>query len=397
MRAFEFILKEQSAFGDEIRKIQQDISSSVQAIEDLKDLQEIYKYVESVSVGQSYAELFERDPDLAKVRRDFAEAIKNAPGSKEDKKKFCVEIVETGIVDDSIFTNPENDGKIFRLDDIVATDYPEIYKAMAPTLMNITDRIKVGSKAVNRGTGEFFLALLSPFINVGAPGSGDIIIRQKPFEVKSIYARLYGTKGFGTIEAGLGQSRQVIKDFSAANNVQIESVDTRPLIRNKFYITLGPTLISKNNIPADKVSAFIKSCLTETMKGLYSNITDEALGSLANSINEQGVIDYKAFVNAFKPFIFEYYRTMDKWSAMVVFDQLNGTVATFHTAQAFAENVYLTMSFSQGAYQGPQIASIGYGEDKFEGGASDAKVTAKEPKNKPAAPNPQQSLDLSQN
>lgn len=364
MRAFEFLFEDEAtdAFAPDIQQIQQNISAAIQQISSLEDLKEIYKFIHQVEIGPHYSALFNNDPDLSKVKREFAEAIAKAPGTKEEKIAFAKELTQIGIVDETLFTNAANDGKTFSLDKIIATDYPEIYKSIMPMLLDIKERVKVGGKAVNRGTGEFFLALLSPNIQVGAPGSGDVIIDKKPFEVKSIYARLSGTHGFGRIEAGQDKAAKIVSDFSASKGVSLDDMDTRPLTRNKFYQSVGPSLINADGIPPAEVQTFMKNCMITTLRGLYTNMSDKEAGYLSDAINENGVLDFEEFAIKFKNFIFNYYKTQDKWTAMIFFDQQNNTVTPIWTAETFANKMHLSIDFPAGSYQGPQIQQVGIKE-----------------------------------
>ena len=202
MRSFEF-LTEKTMADPQVKQAQGAINDKVKSIFDLDELNQIYSYVRKMDLGGGFDDLFEKDIDLKQIQTTLSKAIIDVKAPFEEKMAFAKELVTKGIIDvKALLTS----GVTQKVVDLVVTQYPAIYQGVSSELMNISGSFKSGPTKTNRGKGEFFLAILSPYIMLSKDGHGDLTINGEGYEVKDNMARIKGRKGYGSVD----QSKQKV-------------------------------------------------------------------------------------------------------------------------------------------------------------------------------------------
>lgn len=355
MRAFEFLLErslaKNPAAGNNPSTVQAQIQSKIAKIFDIKELNKIFSYVSKIDLGKGFDELFDRDPDLRAVQSTVARAIVDSPANVNDKLAFAKELITNGIIDTSLLLTP---GKTQNIQDLIVTSYPEIYQDIAPTLMSLAGKFQVKDKTLNRGKGEFFLALLSPEITIG--GMSDITIGNKGYEVKDHTGRMYGSSSaYGKVEPGIKAAKELVAKFIQTHDIGFDAdkinVNLGP--KSNLYVT-GPKFVEAG-VEHTVVRQLILDCMTEIISSLYPSISAEQLAGFHSTADGNGVVNWEQFKNYLKQFSYSYYQQESKFAGMVLFNSKKMTVTYVDSPEMFAQLADITYGFYSSQQQGVQV------------------------------------------
>jgi len=329
MRAKEF-LHEVDA---NVAKVQSNIVDKVNTIFDIDELNQIYSYVRKIDLGTGFEPIFSKDEDLKQIQGVLSRSIIDAKATFEEKLEFAKEMATTGIIDINQLLTP---GVKQNLQSVVKTNFPNIFKQIASDILNISGSFLSGTKKTNRGKGEFFLAIASPFISM-AKGAGDLDINtgknSMAIEVKADLGRLKGRKGYGTTDTAYREIKSNSKLFLKNNikepegqvNKQHPDFIVTLGAKSNFWSQFGPYCI-QHGVDPGLVSSFIKSQLEIVVRSLYINLDRESMDSMLTSVDETtGVVDFKALSPAVKVAAFTYYQQSDGFDGLLLIngDSLN--------------------------------------------------------------------------
>jgi hypothetical protein len=355
MRAFEFLfersLAKNPSAGNNPSTVQAQIQSKIAKIFDIKELNKIFSYVSKIDLGKGFDEIFDRDPDLRAVQSTLARAIVDSPANVNDKLAFAKELTTNGIIDTSLLLNP---GKTQNIQDLIVTTYPEIYQDIAPTLMSLAGKFQVKDKTLNRGKGEFFLALLSPEITIG--GLGDITIGNKGFEVKDNEGRMYGSSSaYGKVEPGIKAATGLVAKFIATHDIPFDADKIKVTLgpKSNLYVS-GPKFIEAG-VEQAAAKQLILDCMTAIVSSLYPNISSEQLAGFHATADINGVVNWAQFKNYLKQFSYSYYQQESKFAGMLLFNSKKMTVTYVDSPEMFAQVVDINYGFYSSVQQGVQI------------------------------------------
>jgi hypothetical protein len=349
MRAREFL----SERSPELQKVRSDIADKVNTISDIDELHKIYSYIRKIDVGAGFEEIFAKDQDLKQVQNVLSQAIIDANGSFEEKMAFAKEMVNPGIINIKQLLTPGVPQNIL---DIVVTKYPNLFKQVAPSLMNLAGSYLANGKKTQRGKGEFFLALSSPHITMKS-SAGDLNIGGKNIEVKANLARIKGRKGYGTTDGAYSQTKKNISEFFKKNlpNVQAPGFVVTVAAKSTFWSDFGPFCI-QNGVKPNLVSNFVKTELKNIIKSIYLNLDSTSVNSLISNVNESGVLDFKEFYLMMKKVAYAYYQAADHFDGMIV---ISGDTMEFiyvDSPETFQQMIKVKkLGFDTGQQNGMQI------------------------------------------
>lgn len=361
MRAKEFLIEREpaeqpAADPGAIDQIRNNIITKVQSVSDINELNKVYSYIRKIDLGSGFEGVFAKDEDLRQVKNIISHAIIEAPGSFDEKLGFCKELVSgDGVISLERLFSP---GEKQNLMDIVNTDYPEIFNAVAPSLSNIAGAYLSGGKKTNRGKGEFFLAICSPRISLDKRGSGDLDVNGKPVEVKADLARIKGRKGYGTTDAAYNTVKKNVASFMKKNLPDVAG-------QLDFTVGLGAKstlwnsefgdFCMQNDIDPKTVDAFLKDNLKIIVRSLYINLSNADLNEMLNCI-AHGYLNFKQFTHINKRAAFEYYQSADKFAGILF---INGDTLDFvwcPDAETFQRSIHIkAIGYATGQQNGMQI------------------------------------------
>jgi hypothetical protein len=196
MRAKEFLFDDDKS-SSKLNFIKSKIDSG--EVTDAKTIDYIYKILQTPeiknTINVSLGKVSERDQDVAafqnKNNQALADIIRKLPVEKEALDQFVHDWASgKGFVNVALLT-PGNRGT---LQDLI----PDPTALIAfQTFEKVRSQYSLPKKG-SAGYGEFGLSMLSPFINLKAPG--DIQISGSPIEVKGNDSRLYSDERAGMVE-----------------------------------------------------------------------------------------------------------------------------------------------------------------------------------------------------
>jgi hypothetical protein len=344
----------------QVKQTQGAINDKVKSIFDLDELNQIYSYVRKMDLGGGFEDIFAKDIDLKQIQTTLSKAIIDVKAPFEEKMAFARELVTKGIIDVQALLTP---GVTQNVVDLVVTQYPEIYQGVSSELMNISGAFKSGPTKTNRGKGEFFLAILSPFIMLSKEGHGDLTIKGKGYEVKDNLARIKGRKGYGSVD----QSKEkVIAEITKFVDTQVAKNPTSPLAgqtfgvgvgaRQNFWTEFGPLAIQGGAKPA-AVVAFVKKQWETTIKSLYLNITNQQLAAIS-PFDVNGVLNFQAIHAPMKALAFDYYKNADGFNGVLFVNSAKMTITYVETAEQFIQLIGVKKyGFDTGAQNGMQVST----------------------------------------
>ena len=359
MRSFEFLI-EKTLADPQVKQAQVAINDKVKSIFDLDELNQIYSYVRKMDLGGGFEDIFEKDIDLKQIQTTLSKAIIDVKAPFEEKMAFAKELVSTGIIDVKALLKS---GVTQNVTDLVRTKYPAIYQGVSSELMNISGAFKSGATKTNRGKGEFFLAILSPFIMLSKEGHGDLTINGTGYEVKDNLARIKGRKGYGTVD----QSKQaVIAEITKFVDAQVAKNPSSPLAgktfgvgvgaKQNFWTEFGPLAIQGGAKPA-AVVAFVKKQWDSTIKSLYLNITNQQLATIS-PFDKNGVLNFQAIHAPMKALAFDYYKNADGFKGVLFVNSAKMTITYVETAEQFIQLIGVKKyGFDAGAQNGMQVST----------------------------------------
>lgn len=352
MRAFEFLTEKLAAStARNPSTVQAKIQSRISKIFDIKELNQIYSFVSKVDIGKGFDAIFDRDPDLRNVQSTLSHAIVNSTAAVDDKLAFAKELVYNGIIDTELLMKA---GVTQEIQSLVVTNYPDIYQEIAPTLMSIAGKFQVKDKTLNRGKGEFFLALLSPEIKIG--GVGDITIGGKGFEVKDNEGRMYGSSSaYGKVEPGIKAAQKEVEVFVKKHKLDLDPKTIKVTLgpRSNLY-TMGPQLVQMG-VDHTTVRTLIVDAMTHIVTSLYPSASNQDLAGFHSTIDGNGVVNWANFKAFLKLFVYSYYQREAKFAGMFLFNSQKMTVTYVNTPEMFAEKVDINYGFYAGQQQGVQV------------------------------------------
>lgn len=355
MRAFEFLFEKLSnaatTQGANPSVVQAKIQSKISRIFDIKELNQIFSYVSKIDIGKGFDAIFQRDPDLRSVQSTLSHAIVNSPASVDEKIGFAKELSETGIIDVGLLMSP---GKTQSIETLVVTNYPTLYQDIAPTLMSIAGKFQVKEKTLNRGKGEFFLALLSPEILIG--GAGDITIAGKGFEVKDNEGRMYGSgAAYGKVEPGIKAAQTEVAVFIKERKLDLDPKTIKVVLGPKSNLySMGPQIVQMGVNHAE-VRNLIVDAMTHIITSLYPSISRDQLAGFHSTIDGNGVVNWANFKAYLKQFVYNYYQAEAKFAGMFLFNSQKMTVTYVDSPELFAEKVDISYGFYSSQQQGVQV------------------------------------------
>lgn len=352
MRAREFLKEKVSS---NVSNLQQDINSKVNTIFDVDELNKIHAYIRRLDIGSGFDDIFEQDVDLKQVQGYLSKAINEAPGSVQEKINFAKELVTKGVISlENLFVPDQN----LNIMDAVVTEYPEIFNAVAPTLLNISGSFSAGGVKTNKGKGEFFLALVHPLITL-SKGAGDVVVNGMPVEVKANLSRIKGRKGYGTTDTAIKDVESAVNDFLKNNiknpQITIPSFSSYLGPRATLWSQFGPFCI-QNGVNPETVVEFLRKQLTHIVKSLYLNLDDTYLNSILGSIKINGVMDPKEFVQSTQIAAFEYYRASDNFKGIFFINGDTMDCVYIENSASFADIINVAKwGYEPGQQNGLQI------------------------------------------
>ena len=352
MRAFEFLTEKLvSSQARNPATVQAKIQSRISKIFDIKELNQIYSYVSKVDIGKGFDAVFARDPDLRHVQSTLSHAIVNSTAAVDDKLAFAQELVTNGIVDTGLLMTP---GKTQEISSLVVTSHPEIYQEIAPTLMSIAGKFQVKDKTLNRGKGEFFLALLSPEISIG--GSGDITIGNKGYEVKDNEGRMYGSSAaYGKVEPGIKAAQKEVEVFIKQHKLDLDPKTIKVTLGPKSNLySMGPQIVQMG-VDHSATRTLVVDAMTHIITSLYPSVSREQLAGFHSTIDGNGVVNWANFKAFLKLFVYSYYQQEAKFAGMFLFNSQKMTVTYVNTPELFAQNVDISYGFYSSQQQGVQV------------------------------------------
>jgi hypothetical protein len=359
MRSFEF-LTEKTIANPQVKQTQGAINDKVKSIFDLDELNQIYSYVRKMDLGGGFEDIFSKDIDLKQIQTTLSKAIIDVKAPFEEKMAFAKELVTTGIIDVKALLAP---GVTQNVVDLVVTQYPAIYQGVSSELMNISGAFKSGPTKTNRGKGEFFLAILSPYIMLSKEGHGDLTINGKGYEVKDNLARIKGRKGYGSVDQA---KETVIAEISKFVDTQVAKNPTSPLAgktfsvgvgaKQNFWTEFGPLAIQGGAKPAVVVD-FVKKQWNTTIKSLYLNITNQQLASIS-PFDQNGVLNFQAIHAPMKALAFDYYKNADGFKGVLFVNSAKMSITYVETAEQFIQLIGIKKyGFDTGAQNGMQVST----------------------------------------
>lgn len=352
MRAFEFLTEKLAAStARNPSTVQAKIQSRISKIFDIKELNQIYSFVSKVDIGKGFDQIFDRDPDLRNVQSTLSHSIVNSTAAVDDKLAFAQELVYNGIIDTQLLMTP---GKTQEVQSLVVTNYPEIYQEIAPTLMSIAGKFQVKDKTLNRGKGEFFLALLSPEISIG--GAGDITIGGQGFEVKDNEGRMYGSSSaYGKVEPGIKAAQKEVEVFIKTHKLDLDPKTIKVTLGPKSNLySMGPQLVQMG-VDHGTVRTLVVDAMTHIVTSLYPSVSGDDLAGFHSTIDGNGVVNWPNFKAFLKRFVYSYYQKEAKFAGMFLFNSQKMTVTYVDTPELFAEKVDISYGFYSSQQQGVQV------------------------------------------
>jgi hypothetical protein len=341
MRAKEFLKENnQLPVDPAVHQAQRAITTHVNKINSVPELNKIYSFIRKVDLGDGFKEVFSKDKDLVQVQSILSQAIIDVNAPIEEKLAFAKEFATIGVIDANLLLTS---GVTRPIDSAIVTDYPNIYQQVAPALLNIAGQFHAGEKKTKKGKGEFFFALCSPDITL-SKNKGDLMInRSVAVEVKDNEARLISRNGYGTTVQATAEVAKDIEDFISEvfkeNNPFLNQPQTANLgPKSNFWSAFGPTAIQAGVNPNTVVS-FMKTSMKKIVSGLYTKISSSDLQAFTNSVTSNGTLDWKAFTSVAKPFAFRYYKEQDQFSGILFINSDKQTFTYIDNETDFATKI----------------------------------------------------------
>ena len=359
MRSFEFLsekkLGDAPANPAQLTNVKQAIVSKIDQVTDIDELHQIYSYVRKIDIGGGVDSILQKDEDLRQVHNVVSRAIIDAKAPYEEKEGFAVELATKGIINIKKLMTP---GTWQNLESLVVTNYPNVYKQVAPDLIAIQGLFKTGKTKTQKGPGEMFLAICSPKIML-SKDAGDLVIAGKLIEVKGNGGRIKGVRGYGnststlaalkTAAASLPSKLGLKKPIAAPTTVNVGKT-------SDFWNNFGPALISAGAKPASVVK-FIRTSLSGVLNSIYLDATPAELNQLVTlAVNNQGSVVFDSFYTALKKYAFDYYKTHDEFKGILFINTGSGNIIYLETSDQFAQTMIIQkLGLDGGAQNGMQI------------------------------------------
>ena len=362
MRSFEFLSEkisqtpgETPANSSQLTNVKQAIVSKIDQVTDIDELHQIYSYVRKIDIGGGVDSILQKDEDLRQVHTVISRAIIDAKAPYEEKEGFAVELATKGIINLKKLLSP---GVWQNLDSLVVTNYPNVYKQVAPELIAIQGLFKTGKTKTQKGPGEMFLAICSPKIML-SKDAGDLVIAGKLIEVKGNGGRIKGVRGYGNSTSTLSALKTAAA--SLPSKLGLKAPITAPASVNvgktsDFWNNFGPTLIDAGAKPASVVK-FIRTSLSGVINSIYLDATPAELNQLtALAVNNQGSVIFDSFYAALKKYAFDYYKTHDEFKGILFINTGSGNIIYIETADQFAQTMIIQkLGIDGGAQNGMQV------------------------------------------
>lgn len=379
MRARQFLNERglKATASPNIDSVKQNIKQQVDNIQDIDELHQVYSYIRKIDIGGGVDGVIKKDEDLRQVHNIVSRSIIDAKAPFEDKMAFATELASKGIINIKKLLTP---GAVQSLESIITTKYPEIYKQVAPDLINIAGTFKSGNIATAKGKGEVFLALASPKIML-SKDAGDLVIAGKLVEVKGDGGRIKGVRGYGNTSQSIATVKKNAAALAAKVSGNVKAAPDAPAVKGQrqpkvaagspataytnsanigktsaFWTGLGPSLIESGLSPKEVVK-FIKGSLKDILSSYFLDASDAELNSLINpSVSKEGTILFEAFIPLLKSFSYTYYQAHDDFEGILFLNHKTMNLSYVNSAEGFSGVKIQKLGLDPGAQNGMQVS-----------------------------------------